>query len=582
MAQVFYRKWRPQVLGDVVGQEPVTRTLLNALSTGHISHAYLFCGPRGTGKTSTARILAKAINCLSNGKGEPCNDCAMCLAITEARALDVIEIDAASNTSVEDIRALREKVNYAPNQARFKVYIIDEVHMLSNSAANALLKTLEEPPPHVIFILATTEVHKILATIMSRCQRFDFRRHSQGNVATELARVCQGEGIKMDAEAMRIVARSATGSMRDALNLLEQLTTFYGSEIGLAQVQATLGISGDERVKQLAGHIVDGNIAGGIATINSVNNDGMDLRQFNREFVEYLRALLLAKTNAEDSAGLTVDDLVDVKALAAKTTLSKIVTATRLFGQLGSRFDSYSTLPLELALVDSVLQEERVPSAEAGEASASRVVRPARAAPGASPAAMPASPHASPQMVEAKSQAGASAPAQDLQRTGSAEAQAKGPSPGPLPGPSSTPSPPKPTRAAASAATAAATASSLAGTPMEVTSEIERLRLNWKVIIKQAPADVQKHPALGVLRSAPVKPVSLEGNVVSLSFGTKIFKEMIEKLENQKVTERVISDFLGRPCRIKCILEEVAPAKEENHLVKEALRMGAQIVEEKK
>jgi DNA polymerase III subunit gamma/tau len=588
MAQVFYRKWRPQVLGDVVGQEPVTRTLLNALSTGHISHAYLFCGPRGTGKTSTARILAKAINCLNNGKGEPCNDCAMCQAITEARALDVIEIDAASNTSVEDIRALREKVNYAPNQARFKVYIIDEVHMLSNSAANALLKTLEEPPPHVIFILATTEVHKILATIMSRCQRFDFRRHSQGNVATELARVCQGEGIRMDAEAMRLVARSATGSMRDALNLLEQLTTFYGSEISLAQVQATLGISGDQRVRQLAGHVVDGNIAAGIATINSVNNDGMDLRQFNREFVEYLRALLLAKTNAEDSIGLTIDDMADVKALAAKTTLNKIVTATRLFAQLGSRFDNYSTLPLELAFVDAVLEEERVPPAEAVEGSSSRVVRPARAAPGASPAAMPA-PR---QMVEPKSQPGASAPTQDLQRTGSAGEQTKVPTPGPTPGPvprpsqalpvsaasGGAPAQPKPTKAA----TAAATASSLAGTPMEVTSEIERLRLNWKVIIKQAPADVQKHPALGVLRSAPVKPVSLEGNIVCLAFGTKIFKDMIEKLENQKVTERVISDFLGHPCQIRCILEEAAPAKEENHLVKEALRMGAQIVEEKK
>ena len=169
--QVFYRKWRPQTLADVVGQEPTTQTLLNALRQGRVSHAYLFCGPRGTGKTSTARILAKAVNCLTSGKDEPCNTCAMCQAITEARALDVIEIDAASNTGVEDIRDLREKANYAPNQACYKVYIIDEVHMLSNSASNALLKTLEEPPPHIIFILATTELHKILPTILSRCQR---------------------------------------------------------------------------------------------------------------------------------------------------------------------------------------------------------------------------------------------------------------------------------------------------------------------------------------------------------------------------------------------------------------------------
>jgi DNA polymerase-3 subunit gamma/tau len=285
----------------------------------------------------------------------------MCQAITEGRALDVIEIDAASNTSVDDIRSLREKVNYAPNQARYKVYIIDEVHMLSNSAANALLKTLEEPPAHVIFILATTEVHKILATIMSRCQRFDFHRHSQVNIMAEMARVCQGEGIKIESEALRLIARNATGSMRDALNLLEQLTTYYGNDISLRQVQATLGISGDQRVKELARHIVNGDIPAGMSTINSVNADGIDLRQFNRELVEYLRALLLAKTNAGNAIDSTVDDIAEVKALAKKTTLDRIVKATRLFGQLGQRFDNYSTLPLELALVDTVVIEDEKP-----------------------------------------------------------------------------------------------------------------------------------------------------------------------------------------------------------------------------
>ena len=194
-SQVFYRKWRPQTLNDVVGQEPVTRTLLNALASGRVSHAYLFCGPRGTGKTSTGRILAKAVNCLENGHGEPCNECHICQAVTEGHSLDVIEVDAASNTGVDDIRSLREKVNFSPGEARYKVYIIDEVHMLSNNASNALLKTLEEPPPHVIFILATTESHKVLPTLLSRCQRFDFRRISLADVVTKLERICEKEGI---------------------------------------------------------------------------------------------------------------------------------------------------------------------------------------------------------------------------------------------------------------------------------------------------------------------------------------------------------------------------------------------------
>ena len=187
-SQVFYRKYRPQSFDELAGQEHISRTLLNALKTGKVSHAYLFCGPRGTGKTSTGRILAKAVNCLSNGSGEPCGTCRMCTAIAEGRALDVIEIDAASNTGVDNIRDLREKVNYAPNEARYKVYIIDEVHMLSTSASNALLKTLEEPPPHAIFILATTETHKVLPTIISRCQRFDFHRLSQVDIVKRLTR----------------------------------------------------------------------------------------------------------------------------------------------------------------------------------------------------------------------------------------------------------------------------------------------------------------------------------------------------------------------------------------------------------
>ncbi len=362
-SQVFYRKWRPQVLEDVVGQEQVTRTLLNALKSGHVSHAYLFCGPRGTGKTSTGRILAKAINCLNGGKGEPCNTCTMCQAITEGRALDVIEIDAASNTGVDNIRDLREKVNYAPNEARYKVYIIDEVHMLSTSASNALLKTLEEPPPHAIFVLATTETHKVLPTIISRCQRFDFRRISQADIVKRLTKVCQAEGIKVTPEGLRLIAASATGSLRDALNLLEQLTTFYGANIELAQIKATLGVTGDWRAKELVRQIVSNDIAAAIKTVHSVNGDGLDLKQFTREVAAHLRALMLVKTNVTESINVTAEDLVEFKEMASKASLNQILRAVKAFNQIEIGMDNYSTLPLELALVDSIqIAEEKKPA----------------------------------------------------------------------------------------------------------------------------------------------------------------------------------------------------------------------------
>jgi len=446
----------------------------------------------------------------------------MCQAVTEVRALDVIEIDAASNTGVDDIRSLREKVNYAPNQARYKVYIIDEVHMLSTSASNALLKTLEEPPSHVIFILATTEAHKILPTILSRCQRFDFRRLSQTDVISKLTHICSIESINIEPEALRLIAKSATGSLRDAENLLEQLTTYYSAEIGLQQVQATLGITSDWRAKELAKHIINNDISAGMTTINSVNSDGLDLRQFNRELVEYLRALLLMKTGSDEAVDLTAEDIAELKDLAARASLEQILRAAKLFGQLELRFDNYSTLPLELALVDCTLasEEERESQAKQTEyelRQPQKVTTPP-----------PTPSHTKQPTVE--------------------------------PEPASVPAPAAPAMAAATT------------TPLEPGSEIEQLRTNWKQVMEQAPQDTKRTPAIAILRSAGVKPVAVENDTVSLAFRYPYHKEQIEKIENQRVAERIISNFLGRPCHVKCILED-------SHLLKEALKMGAQIVD---
>jgi len=290
---MLYRAWRPKTFAEIVGQQHITRTLQNAILAERLGHAYLFCGPRGTGKTSTAKVLAKACNCLARQGAEPCNTCALCGAINEGVAVDVLEIDAASNRGIDEARELRERVKLRPASARYKVYIIDEVHMLSHDAFNALLKTLEEPPPHVIFILATTEVQKVPLTIVSRCQRFDFRRLGRAEIVQRLAEVAGATGLEVEAGVLELIARVSEGSLRDALSILDQVATLGDGRVTLEATHNVLGTVTQEVLVKLVLYLVAGDAAAALRLLQEVDAAGKDLRLFARELADFLRSLLL-------------------------------------------------------------------------------------------------------------------------------------------------------------------------------------------------------------------------------------------------------------------------------------------------
>jgi DNA polymerase-3 subunit gamma/tau len=359
--QSLYRRYRPQRFDEVRGQDHVTRTLRNAVASGRIAHAYLLCGPRGTGKTTSARVLAKAVNCANPVDGEPCDRCESCVAVREGRALDLVEMDAASNRGIDDIRELRDRVGYAATGGRYKVYLIDEVHELTQQAFDALLKTLEEPPPHVIFVLATTDAHRVPATIVSRCQRFDLTRARPADIISRLRLIADAEGVQVEDEALQVVARAATGSFRDANGLLEQLAASYGRTITAEQARAGLGLAGDARAIDLARMAIDGDLAGGLALIAAIRDDGVDLRQFTREVVARLRSVLLLRAGVED-ASLDANLQTQTRDLAAHADLPAITRALKAFGGADFRADPQASLPLELALVEVALRPESVES----------------------------------------------------------------------------------------------------------------------------------------------------------------------------------------------------------------------------
>ncbi len=358
--QSLYRKYRPMTFDEheLVGQDHISMTLRNAISRNRVAHAYLFCGPRGTGKTTTARLLAKAVNCLDpDPLARPCNQCDACLSINTGRATDIIEIDAASNRGIEDIRDLRERVKYAPVHLRHKFYIIDEAHRLTRDAFNAFLKTLEEPPPNTTFVLATTDPDELLETVASRCQRFDFHRIPADIMAARVRDVCELENIAIDDDALNIVVRHATGSMRDALSLVDMLATAAG-EGGTGTIDADLtrrmlGLSQDERTLQLIEAIADEDMANGLMTIAQVVDSGQDMRSFGRQIIAALRLMLLIRGGADPAEA---DE--SIKQLAQRFEIEDLLRVNRQFAEVdfAIRNGGFPQLPIELAFVGSLVE----------------------------------------------------------------------------------------------------------------------------------------------------------------------------------------------------------------------------------
>ncbi|HEU5368301.1 MAG TPA: DNA polymerase III subunit gamma/tau, partial [Ktedonobacterales bacterium] len=386
----LYRKWRSQTFQELIGQEAVVRTLKNALQSGRVAHAYLFCGPRGTGKTSAARLLAKTVNCQNPQAGEPCNACPNCREITENRSLDVIEIDAASNRGIDEIRDLRDKVSVRPANSKYKVYVLDEAHMLTSEACNALLKTLEEPPPYVIFVLATTEAHRMLATIVSRCQRFDFKRHTFRNTVQHLHYIAGQEDVTLENGAAELLARAAGGGMRDALSLLDQAIAAMGQTVTQTGVQQMLGLADPHAVRELVEHIALLRGADGLHLINTLAEAGADLRQLSAQVADYWRAMMLARAGADivEILDRTPEEAAEIRQLAESFALDELSACARLFSQndVGARAITIPQLAVELAFIDCLhLHRQRGDAAPANPTSTAPKA-PARPVPASPPA----------------------------------------------------------------------------------------------------------------------------------------------------------------------------------------------------
>ncbi len=530
MTQTLYRKWRPTNWEEIVGQGHVVQTLRNAVASGRFAHAYIFAGPRGTGKTTTARLLAKALNCLAEeGDRKPCGTCLNCSAIQEGRFLDLIEIDAASNTSVDDVRELRDKINFSPNQGKFKVYIIDEVHMLSTAAFNALLKTLEEPPPHAIFVLATTEVHKIPATVLSRCQRHEFRRIPLVEMVAQLEKIAQRENIAVETAALQVIARQSTGSLRDAISLLDQLAA-AGKPITVEWVNQLLGTVAGQAIIDLTEAILNEDAAKGLEILHQTLDSGADGRVFARQMVEHLRNLLLVKVGNARAVEVPQEMRQKLAEQTQKLTLPQTLALLRAFQAAATetRLTWLAALPLEMALLEALQarQAERtkatatIPSLTTGRASAAPA-----------PKAM------------AKGQ-------KATQETAQEEREVSSP---PMVG---------------------------AGVGEETGLTLEAVQAHWREVRLLVRS---QNPSVEALLNS-CKPAAVKGKQLFLVFNGEFAKQKMERPEAQALVNRVITKVLQCPVEIRCLLrgiqaDELPQGVEQDGVVAEALRLGGEIVD---
>ena len=537
--QALYRRYRSQTFDELVGQEHIVRTLRNAIVDGRIGHAYLFTGPRGVGKTTVARLLAKAVNCLAEPSERPCGTCNMCVSTAEGSAVDVIEMDAASHTSVDDAREIIERVQFRPALGRYKVYIIDEVHMLSTAAFNALLKTLEEPPNHAIFVLATTEIHKVPATILSRCQRYTFNRHNVSDTVNHLRQIAITEGYHIEAGVAEAIARAATGSMRDALSIFDQLMSYGSGQVSMAMVQGLLGVTAAQEVIILAEALLNSDVASALQVVARVASQGADMRQFSRDIVQHLRLVMLVKADPNGTTIEAAESEADaVRDQAKRAQMGSLVYWLRRMSELDYelRTSPYGQLPLELAVVEAIAGP---PVSSAAPAPVSRPVAP--------PSATPVRP------------------------SGSEVPRPSAPTPAPTPAPATTPHPvspppshepgnePAPTPAPVPASAPLGDRSPLG----DVTDLLER----WPAIIRDLRS---KSRNLEALIKSGIAPIDIQGTVITLKADNEWLLNKIQERNNVTILEEVIARYAGVSYTIRSVAE--AAKRDSGSALREQIR----------